>query len=231
MTRPPTLTLTDLGFTWPGTSAGLAISAFSVAAGEAVLLVGPSGSGKSTLLSLVCGIVAPQRGRVTVVGQPLGALLQGQRDRFRGEHVGVIFQQFNLLPYASVLDNILLALRFAPQRRQRSGDGPAAARTMLARLGLSADLAGRRAGDLSVGQQQRVAAARALIGEPPLILADEPTSALDGVAADGFLDLLFEVVRQQGASLLLVSHDMRLARRFDRVVPLETLFATGGEGT
>ena len=223
----PALTLSDVTFSWPGRGGfRLGCADFSIARGESVLLLGQSGSGKSTLLSLVCGIVAADAGRVTVDGTDLGALRAGARDRFRAERIGVIFQQFNLLPYARVADNILLPLRFAPQRRARAGDGAAQAARLCAALGLPEGVLGQPAGKLSVGQQQRVAVARALIGAPPLIVADEPTSALDAATQDTFLGLLFDQVAKAQSSLLMVSHDERLGARFDRVIRLEDIVTT-----
>lgn len=175
-------------------------------------------------MSLICGVVAPRSGRVEVMGTDLGALSRGRRDRFRAERVGIVFQQFNLLPYASALDNVRLPLRFAPERRARVADAETEALRLCAALGLGEDLVRRGgAGALSVGQQQRVAVARALIGAPGLVVADEPTSALDAAAQSAFLDLLFEQVGAAGASLLMVSHDARLADRFDRAVALEDM--------
>lgn len=136
---------------------------------------------------------------------------------------------FNLLPYLTAVDNVLLPLRFAPERRRRAGSGEEAARRLLARLGI-AEVAHQPATELSVGQQQRVAAARALIGTPEIVVADEPTSALDTDARDGFLELLFSEIRVAGASLLMVSHDGSLRRRFDRVVQLSDI-ATVGRAT
>lgn len=219
----------DVRFRWPGrASFAIGVPEFRLEQRESVLLLGESGSGKSTLLSLTCGIVAAQAGRVMVAGTDLAALRSGARDRFRAEQIGVIFQQFNLLPYARVVDNILLPLRFAPARRARAGDGPAEAGKLCESLGLSGRLLQSTAGRLSVGQQQRVAVARALIGRPPLIVADEPTSALDAATQDSFLHLLFTQVREAGSSLLMVSHDERLGRRFDRVVRLESIVNTEG---
>ena len=194
--------------------------------GESVLLLGESGSGKSTLLSLICGIVTPESGRVAVGGTDLSAMRAGARDRFRAEAIGVIFQQFNLLPYASVSDNIRLPLRFAPERRKRAGDAGAEAARLCGALGLPDGVLGSAAGRLSVGQQQRVAVARALIGRPPLIVADEPTSALDAATQDSFLGLLFDQIHATDASLLMVSHDARLGDRFDRVVHLADILQT-----
>lgn len=217
----PALSLKDVRFRWPGrASFGLSVPGFRVAPGESVLLIGESGSGKSTLLSLICGIVTAEAGQVCVGGTDIAALRAGARDRFRAERIGVIFQQFNLLPYASVTDNILLPLRFAPERRRRVAEARAESARLCAALDLAEDIPGTAAGRLSVGQQQRVAVARALIGEPPLIVADEPTSALDAATQDSFLGLLFGQVAATKSSLLMVSHDERLGGRFDRVVPL-----------
>ena len=223
MTEAP-LSLTDVSFAWPGKGGfALRCPAFTMAPGERVLLLGSSGSGKSTLLSLICGIVAPQAGRILIAGTDMGTLRAGARDRFRAERIGVIFQQFNLLPYASVADNILLPLRFAPNRRARASDALSEARRLCAAIGLPNDAMAIPAGRLSVGQQQRVAVVRAMIGAPPLIVADEPTSALDAATQDAFLSLLFDQVAEAGSSLLMVSHDERLGARFDRVVQLSDI--------
>jgi putative ABC transport system ATP-binding protein len=197
---------------------------------ERVLLVGPSGSGKSTFLSLLAGIVAPQAGALEILGTDLAKLSNSARDRFRAEHMGIIFQMFNLLPYGSILDNVLLPLSFASKRRERAGSGDAAkaeALRLLKSLGLdAAELEGVSASSLSVGQQQRVAAARALIGRPELIVADEPTSALDRDRQQAFLDLLFAELDTAGASLIMVSHEESLGTRFDRVLRLTDIAST-----
>ena len=133
---------------------------------------------------------------------------------------------FNLLPYLTAVDNVLLPLRFAPERRRRAGSADEAARRLLARLGI-AEVADQPAAELSVGQQQRTAAARALIGAPEIVVADEPTSALDTDTRDGFMELLFTELRLAGASLLMVSHDRGLRRRFDRVVDLTDIAMVG----
>ncbi|WP_095587233.1 ABC transporter ATP-binding protein [Actibacterium ureilyticum] len=215
----PVLKLSGVTFRWPG-RAGFALSVpdFSVAAGESVLLLGDSGAGKSTLLSLICGTLLPESGTILVNGTDITGLSGAGRDRFRAEQIGVIFQQFNLLPFGSVVDNILLPLRFAPQRRGRVADARADAAAICTALGLPGDVFTAKAHTLSVGQQQRVAVARALIGQPPLIVADEPTSALDANSQAAFLDLLFQQKAAQNTALLMVSHDPRLGDRFDRVV-------------
>ncbi|GGH40065.1 putative ABC transport system ATP-binding protein [Cribrihabitans marinus] len=221
------LALSDVSFAWPGRDGfSLSCPSFRLAAGESVLLLGASGSGKSTLLSLVCGIVVPTRGRIAVGGIDLGGLRAGERDRLRAERIGIIFQQFNLLTYARVADNILLPLRFAPKRRARARNGPKEAARLCGALGLPDGVMRKTAGRLSVGQQQRVAVARALIGAPSLIVADEPTSALDTATQDSFLDLLFAQVAEAGSSLLMVSHDERLGQFFDHVVRIEDIVTT-----
>lgn len=221
--------MADVSFAWPGASGfALAIDRFTLARGRKVLLLGPSGSGKSTLLSLLAGIVSPDRGRIEILGTDITPLSSARRDRFRAEHVGVIFQMFNLLPYGSALDNVVLPLAFAPERRQRANQGGGEAheaRRLLLALGLPEERITRSAGELSVGQQQRVAAARALIGGPELIIADEPTSALDDDAKGRFLELLFHQLDAAGASLLMVSHETELGQHFDEVIRLDEVIA------
>lgn len=221
------LKLTNVGFHWRGRSRfGLSVRHFAVDPGETVLLLGESGSGKSTLLSLICGTVLPGSGHVHIAGTDIVSLSGGQRDKFRAEQIGIIFQQFNLLPFGTVADNILLPLRFAPARRKRVGDARAAALDLCTALGLPEGVLNEKATSLSVGQQQRVAVARALIGQPPLIVADEPTSALDANSQASFLDLLFARASEHKTSLVMVSHDPRLGGRFDRVVRLEDIAET-----
>jgi putative ABC transport system ATP-binding protein len=210
----------DLRFRWPGAAQdSIAIDALSVAAGRTLFLHGPSGGGKSTLLGLLAGVLLPDAGSVSLKGQSWSALSGARRDAFRADHVGYIFQQFNLLPYLSVLDNVLLPCRFSPLRRGRAaqdaGTPVAQAQRLLRHVGLHEPLWGRPAAQLSVGQQQRVAAARALVGRPEVVIADEPTSALDAALRDGFMDLLLGECKEAGITLVFVSHDERLAARFD----------------
>lgn len=220
----PTLDLVDVSYRWAGRAGfALTVANLSVARGESVLLLGESGSGKSTLLSLICGTISPDRGTLKIAGKDITALSRGARDTLRAEQIGVIFQQFNLLPFGSVMDNILLPLRFAPARRRRVTDAPAEASRLCAALGLPDGVTRAKATTLSVGQQQRVAVARALIGQPPLIIADEPTSALDANSQAAFLDLLFAQATTHATSLLMVSHDPRLSARFDRVIHMEDI--------
>jgi len=209
-------------FGWPATGQPcIDIAQFEVPRGQSVFIHGPSGSGKSTLLSLVGGVISPQQGRISVLDQDLGALSLRARDRFRADNTGFIFQLFNLIPYLTALDNILLPCRFSHARAQRvEGSLEAEARRLAERLDLDRELLSRSAVALSVGQQQRVAAARALIGRPGLIIADEPTSALDADRQKVFLDLLLAECAHSDATLLFVSHDRGLADRCDRVVSL-----------
>lgn len=221
------LKLQDVRYRWSGrTSFDLHVADFNLASGETVLLLGESGSGKSTLLSLICGTITPQSGSVAVAGQDLAHLSAAKRDRFRGEQIGLIFQQFNLLPFASVTDNILLPLQFAPERRARVENPLQTAAQLCRDLGLPRNVLDAKASSLSVGQQQRVAAARALIGTPPLIIADEPTSALDAETQSVFLELLFDQSRACQTTVLMVSHDARLANQFDRVTQMTDIADT-----
>ena len=215
----------------PGEPRVIDIDALQVAPGERVFLKGLSGSGKSTLLALIAAILSPDQGRIVVLGEEVTALGASRRDAFRAARLGVIFQMFNLLPYLPVGRNITLPCRFSPERARRAaeaGGGDAEARRLLGRLGLDpAQVWSKRSSDLSMGQQQRVAAARALIGQPGLILADEPTSALDADSRDAFIDLLKEECAASGAALIFVSHDAGLADHFDRALDLSQLNRAG----
>jgi len=220
--------LSDLGFSWPGHAPLLDIPAFRLEPGETLFLKGPSGSGKTTLLGLLGGVQTPNRGSIRLLGQELTDLSASARDRFRVDHTGYIFQQFNLLPFLSVRENVELPCHFSNVRAQRAiqrhGSVEKATVTLLAHLGLKdPQMLGRRADSLSIGQQQRVAAARALIGQPELVIADEPTSALDADAREAFIKLLFAECCEAGASLLFVSHDQSLAPLFDRALSLSEL--------
>jgi len=222
------LAIEDLRFAWPGQDETvLDIERLSIGPGEKVFLHGPSGSGKSTLLAAIGALVVPQLGRVELCGQDLSALSRGGRDRFRADRLGVIFQQFNLLPWLEVRANVTLPCRFSRRRAKRAGNIEGAADRLLEGMDLDSSLWHRRADQLSVGQQQRVAAARALIGQPDLVLADEPTSSLDADRRDRFLDLLFGRIEEAGSALLFVSHDRALAAHFDRGVQLPEINRAG----
>jgi putative ABC transport system ATP-binding protein len=214
----------DVRYAWPGAGSDcLAIDELHVTAGRTLFLHGPSGCGKSTLLGLMAGVLMAREGRVELLGQDWATLPGGRRDARRVDHVGVIFQQFNLLPYLSVLDNVMLPCRFSARRmRQAAQEGSAQdqARQLLQRMGIGADLWTRQAMRLSVGQQQRVAAARALIGRPEVVIADEPTAALDEDRREAFLDVLLDACRANHAALVFVSHDQRIAERFGRRILL-----------
>lgn len=231
LAKPDVVRLSGLHFTWPGRrSFSLTIEDFSVSRGERLMLIGPSGGGKSTFLSLLAGILTPQRGSIEILGTDITRLSGPARDRFRSEHFGIIFQMFNLLPYGSVIDNVLLPLHFSKSRRERVrsvGKPEAEARRLLEHLGLEPTLiSGTSAASLSVGQQQRVAAARALIGMPEVIIADEPTSALDRSRQADFLKLLFANAEASGSTLIMVTHDESLAPHFSRVVRLDDIAQT-----
>lgn len=220
-------------FAWPAARRDgppvdcLVIDRLTIAAGRTVFLHGPSGGGKSTLLGLLAGVLLPRSGAVRLLGTGWSDLSGARRDAFRADHLGYIFQQFNLLPYLSVLDNVLLPCRFSALRRERAtqdvGSPAGAARDLLQRVGLAEELWQRPAAQLSVGQQQRVAAARALIGRPEVVIADEPTSALDAALRDSFMDLLLDACHASGGTLVFVSHDERLAARFDERLALSSI--------
>ena len=218
------ISISNLQFNWQAeANFGLRVARLVVPKGSKTMIVGASGSGKSTLLALLCGIVSPQAGSIVVCGQDLQRLSAARRDSFRAEHIGLVFQQFNLLPYASVLDNILLPLKFAPQRRKRVTDAPSQAARLCADLGLDPSVLTTTASKLSVGQQQRVAVARAMIGAPELIVCDEPTSALDAAAQELFLTALFQQLDKLPATLLMVSHQEQLGARFDTLISMDSL--------
>lgn len=214
----------QLKFAWPGAPLLLDIERFDLAAGERLFLRGPSGSGKSTLLGLISGVLTPQTGTIRVCGEDMHTLNGTKRDQLRADRLGVIFQMFNLVPYLTVAQNVALPCRFSKRRADsvRNAGGIAQeAQRLLGRLGLDdQDLLNRPVTALSVGQQQRVAAARALIGRPEIVIADEPTSALDADSRDRFISLLIEEATASGASLLFVSHDAALATHFDRALDL-----------
>ncbi|KUJ78764.1 ABC transporter ATP-binding protein [Microbulbifer flavimaris] len=212
----------NLRFSYGGAPIALDIPHWQVPQGSHVFLRGPSGSGKSTLLNLLSGTLAPPKNQAAtqlqIFGQSLAALSNRRRDRFRAEHIGVVFQQFNLIPYLSVLDNLRLAAHFG-----RGGDVRDRAESLLQQLKLPLSLLSRQAQALSVGQQQRVAIARALINRPQLLLVDEPTSALDRDARDAFVDILLQSYSGVENTLIFVSHDTTLAQHFPVVADMRDL--------
>jgi putative ABC transport system ATP-binding protein len=225
-TGQPIVRLENVRFTWPGQSTPvLDINELSIDRGARVFLRGPSGSGKTTLLSLIAAVLSPDSGKITVDDISLASLRGGQRDKFRVNNIGLVFQQFNLLPFLSVRENIQLPCQFSKQRLSNaclSGQtlDEEVDRLLRAMKLDPAQIHNRAVSDLSVGQQQRVAVARALIGRPPLVIADEPTSALDSDTRSAFLELLFSEIEATGSTLLFVSHDASLASVFDRRMDL-----------
>lgn len=217
-TTMPAISIQNLQYSWPGADAPtLQVPEFSIEAGQSVFLQGASGSGKSTLLGLLAGTLVASSGAIEILGTNLSSLAARQRDRFRAEHIGIVFQQFNLIPFLTVLGNLRLAARFAGRASDFSEDR---AVRILKSLNLEPSLKNRRADQLSVGQQQRVAIARAIINEPEILLADEPTSALDANARDQFIRLLLDIREMTACTMLFASHDESLGAAFDRKISL-----------
>lgn len=220
--------LEGLQYQWPGAQApAIVIPALAIPAGQQVLLRGRSGSGKSTLLQLLTGVLQADQGRIQIGEDDLAKKGLVWRDRFRADHIGYIFQTFNLLPYLSVTDNVCLACAVSPLRKQKAlaayGSLTQAAQALLLQLDIPETLFNRPVATLSIGQQQRVAAARALIGQPDIVIADEPTSALDRQSRDQFIQLLCAEVAKASSTLLMVSHDEALSEYFSHCLVMETL--------
>ena len=218
-----TTELTDVRFWYEGSNRReFSIEHLHVDPGETVLLTGNSGSGKSTLLGLLCGVLPEQSGSIKVAGHIISGQSGARRDRLRADHIGYIFQRSNLLPFLSPVENVLLAGQFSQRRRGSAGPSSEArkahATQFLEHLGVGA--LQRKTSTLSVGQQQRVAAARALYGGPSLLVADEPTAALDPENRDRFFELFLGEARRVGAGVLVVSHDPGIIPLFDRHVEL-----------
>jgi putative ABC transport system ATP-binding protein len=219
------ISIAELEFQFPRSDFRLAVPALDVADGERVVIVGPSGSGKTTLLHLLAGILTPTRGTIRVQSQPVSALNDAARRALRVARIGLVFQSFELVSYLDVFENILLpyrlnpALRLTPEISHRVEQ--LAAETGIAhRLRYFPDR-------LSHGEKQRVAICRAMLPEPPLLLADEPTGNLDPSAKQHVVDLLFQQIDRTGATLLMVTHDAEIAARFPRVINCRD-FAAGG---
>lgn len=212
--RDDAVHIQNLAFSYGGAEI-LKLKDLKIARGEKILIFGESGCGKSTLLNLVAGVLAGYSGTLSVLGQNMADLSASRRDQFRSRNIAVIFQQFNLIPYLSVRENVLLAAKLAHKPVDENY-----LRGVLEHLQI-APLAGQRADALSQGQGQRVAAARALVNGSALILADEPTSALDDQNSRLFLDLVFREAREKDTTLVVVSHDLRYKKRFDRTIDLQ----------
>ncbi len=223
----PLVEIENLRFRWPGSAAPLLdCESFALARGEHLFVRGPSGSGKSTLLGLLTGILTPDSGRLSLMQQDTAELSATRRDRLRADHIGYIFQQFNLVPYLDLVENVVLPCRFSRRRgvnaARAHGSVNAAAEYLLQQLFTDQELDREvPVAKLSVGQQQRVAAARALIGNPDIVIADEPTSALDFETRERFVELLFERLDDTNATLVFVSHDPTLGARFAREADID----------
>ena len=219
-----TISIDSVRFYWSRNSNfKIFIPKLNISKGEKVLLLGESGSGKTTLLSLICGFLSPVSGDIYINQKQISSLAAGKRDEYRSDNIGIIFQQFNLLPYANVIDNILLPLYFSQKRAANVSNQRKIAINLCNNLRLPQNIEKMKASDLSVGQQQRVAVARALIGNPPLIIADEPTSSLDSDVQNIFLELMFSQIEENNSTLLMVSHDKSLSTYFDRVIDIKDI--------
>lgn len=221
----PVVSLNKLAYRYPSAMHDiLQIDSLTIERGERIFIQGASGTGKTTLLALLAGILVAQKGELNILGQPLHSLSEAERDRFRANHIGFIFQLFNLIPYLSILENIELACRFSAKKRAAE---PAALEgrlhELLEHLGLPKEKHDTPVAELSVGQQQRVAAARALLGKPALLIADEPTSALDWNNREKFIKTLFRECEQTDTTLVFVSHDESLAKLFGRTINLQSV--------
>ena len=215
----PALELKSLLFSWPGQPPLLDIPQLQLEQGQHLFVYGSSGSGKTTLLNLLAGIYPCKQGDILIAGQSMATLSGAKRDQLRASSIGVVFQQLNLIPYLTVLQNVLLVSAFAkkiPQAEQR-------ARYLLQKLGLEQQLWQAQANQLSVGQQQRVAIARALLSQPALLIADEPTSALDHKHRDAFMQLMLAEAELCGTTVIFVSHDPALRDYFNFELDMEQL--------
>ena len=223
------ITLENVLFKWHAKQSEptINITKLDIDQGEHVFLHGPSGCGKSTLLSLLAGVTVPTQGNIQLLGKAINQLSNSKRDRFRADHIGYIFQNFNLLPYLSPIENVTLGCQFSKQRQKNalknSATIAAEASRLLSALGLNDNLQHQAVAKLSIGQQQRVAAARAFIGSPEIIIADEPTSALDTQNRQAFVKLLFEQASAANSTLIFVSHDETLQTLFTRSISLVEL--------
>lgn len=221
------LQITQASFRWPKQQTDcLSIQQLQLKMGQSLFIHGPSGCGKSTLLNLIAGVISPTEGEVSVLPEIQGRIKKPNSDQLRADYIGYIFQQFNLLPFLNVVDNVLLSCQFSKRRAQNTLQQfetlEQAAQYWLDAFNIDKTLYHQPVNQLSIGQQQRVAAARSLIGHPALIIADEPTSALDDENAQHFIDTLIKHCKDIQSSLIFVSHDLRLANHFDQQFSLAT---------
>lgn len=205
--------------------AQMVIPNWEIEQGESVFLYGDSGSGKSTLLNLLSGVLTAQSGTIEIMGKALTDMSNAQRDRFRAQHIGVVFQTFNLIPYLPVLKNIQLAAYLAKKDIHAVVQK---AESLLSDLNMKSDILGKPVNELSIGQQQRVAIVRALINSPELLLVDEPTSALDASARDAFMQVLMDIVSATGTTMIFVSHDNSLKPYFKKATDIKSITDAGG---
>ena len=214
------LSVTDLEFSYPRSSLRLRVERFVLDRGQSSAVIGPSGCGKTTFVQLLAGLLTPASGNIQVLGHNLAEFSEVARDRFRGRHIGFVFQRFHLLRALTVRQNVALAMRLAGKEALRR-ETAQRVDAVLEDLSLS-EFGDRRPDTLSQGQAQRVAIARALIHEPALLIADEPTSALDDRHAEETLALLLRAAEASRAALLIVTHDQRLRGRLGGEFPLDT---------
>jgi len=221
MTDNAIVELKNIHFRWPNDKHDtLAIEEFQIRENEHIFIKGDSGTGKTTLLNLLCGIHIANSGSITILDTQIEKLSIQARDRFRGKNLGVIFQQFNLLPFLSVKENIVLASGFSDSRASKVDNIVDETKRLVDALDLPSNIINKKVSELSVGQQQRVAACRALFGAPPIIIADEPTSALDRKNSDLFLKLLFKEANTNKSTIIFVSHDEYTSTHFPRIEEL-----------
>ncbi|MGD9095698.1 MAG: ABC transporter ATP-binding protein [Chromatiales bacterium] len=224
--QPPAVRLERLRFDWKKRGPGLLrIDEFLIGRGETLFLYGPSGSGKTTLLNLLAGVLLPSQGSVEILGQDITRMRPYRRDLFRARHIGVIFQQLNLIPYLDVLENVLIASHFAKLDTESS---TAHADELLETLGMQGHLH-KRPTELSIGQQQRVAVARALVTRPEILIADEPTSALDSDNREVFMQHMLQMAAENDTTVIFVSHDRGLQEHFDRHHDVREFTGRGAE--
>lgn len=223
MTTEAAIEISELNYQWPGSDSTLLnIPELRVKKGERIFIQGQSGSGKSTLLSLLTGILEFSKGSISILNTKLESLSPSQKDLFRAEHIGYIFQQFNLIPFLNSVDNVLLALNFSQSKAKKVSDKKQKAYDLLLQMGIIKADHYKAVNQLSVGQQQRVAAARAFIGGPEIIIADEPTSSLDTDSQSSFIELLKKQCHENQSTLIFVSHNQQLIPHFDRCLEMSS---------
>lgn len=217
--------ISNLKYSWNHKDTTLSIPELNINKGELVFIQGPSGSGKTTFLNLLGGMLKPNEGEIRIHKTKISQLKKSKLDKFRADHMGFIFQQFNLLPFIGIIENTILGCQFSQVREKRVKSKYRslnnAAFNTLSTLGLEKEaMANKAVSKLSTGQQQRVAAARSLLGEPDLIIADEPTSSLDKESRDVFISLLIDQCKRYGSTLIFVSHDSSLKKNFNKAFTL-----------